>query len=149
MKTNQFLLPIFCCLLLLSLTSKAQKFTENGTNNYLKETCYLALKQQMPLGSFLMFTNMASDDSKAGGGPYDNFFAFDNFTIKANDGYIEQLWTRYYQGIAYCNNLIDYTSTGTTNIDQYRAEAFFMRAFFYFDLVKIFAFLFFIYPIIF
>jgi hypothetical protein len=89
-----------------------------------------------------MFANMASDDAKPGGGPGDDpelFVGFEHFAMQTDNNLIEQLWARRYEGISYCNILIDYTTAGSSDeIDQYRAEAYFMRAFFYFDLVRLF-----------
>jgi hypothetical protein len=115
--------------------------TENGANEYLKNVCYPALKKQMPMNSFLMFSNMASDDTNTGGGASDGKTGlndFDLFSMTTNNSYIQSIWTKYYAGITTCNTILDFTTINNSKTDQYKAEAYFMRAYFYFDLVKLF-----------
>ncbi|MEO0581291.1 MAG: RagB/SusD family nutrient uptake outer membrane protein [Bacteroidota bacterium] len=92
--------------------------------------------------------NAASDDTYAGGSDASdqpNWVAYDNFTLDPFLGPQLGLWQKYYSGIYRANlvlqkldELPDDTEIGTGFIERTRAEAKFLRAFFYFDLVRFF-----------
>jgi hypothetical protein len=70
------------------------------------------------------------------------FFNDYNSTTKgatAADGNVLGLWTSAYQVILRCNNIINTTFSSNANIDEYRGEAYAMRALSYFALVRHFA----------
>lgn len=72
-----------------------------------------------------------------------NFKEFEDLTISARSPYIEEWWQDCYAGIAKCNlalvKLPEFTgSVDESLISQYRGEVKFMRALYYFYLVRIF-----------
>jgi len=89
--------------------------------------------------------NSASDDTYAGGGSSSDMAAWqawNNFTVDAGIGPQEDLWDTRYTGV-YRTNLILSKIDGVPDLDatlaaRYKAEAKFLRAFYYFDLVRLF-----------
>lgn len=89
--------------------------------------------------------NAASDDCHAGGSDASDqpaWVAFDRFTMTPELGPQEGLWGKYYTGIARCNLILEKIAENTELSDQFRnrsiAEAKFLRAYYYFDLVRFF-----------
>lgn len=92
--------------------------------------------------------NAASDDCAAGGaapGPDQvSWTAWDKFTVNVNQGPQTDLWNRSYTGIFRANLLLqkmaENTITDFTDADKarYIAECKFLRAYYYFDLVRLF-----------
>jgi len=89
--------------------------------------------------------NAASDDCYAGGSDASdqpNWVAFDNFTLDPFLGPQSGLWRKGYTGIYRANLVIEKLETTEDLDDQFKArtsaEAKFLRAFFYFDLVRLF-----------
>jgi len=88
--------------------------------------------------------NIASDDMLAGGGgPQDlpHFQALSNFTVSAAVGPQDELWRAGYAGVARANILL--SKLPNTKMDEAKkkrfiAETKFLRAYFYFDLVRMF-----------
>jgi len=87
---------------------------------------------------------MASDDAIAGGGnPGDWIDArfIDQFTYLNTNPYLDNFWEYYYDGIARANNLLYYVPSIDMDEDykaQILAEARFLRAYFYFNLVNVY-----------
>ncbi|MEI6575330.1 MAG: RagB/SusD family nutrient uptake outer membrane protein [Bacteroidota bacterium] len=89
--------------------------------------------------------NAASDDCFAGGGSSTDrieWVAWDNYTIDAATGPQIDLWGRNYTGI-YRSNLLLTKINGVPGLSdelkaRYTAECKFLRAYFYFDLVRLF-----------
>ncbi len=103
-----------------------------------------------PLGFATGFTmkmgllNAASDDTHAGGSDASdqpNWVSYDNFTMNPNLGPQAGLWSKNFTGI-YRANLVLEKSEGTVagltpdKKARYVAEAKFLRAYYYFDLVR-------------
>jgi hypothetical protein len=91
--------------------------------------------------------NTASDDCHAGGSDASDqpaWVAWDNFTLDPNLGPQRGLWNKSYAGIYRANLILE--KMQNTNIEgltedkraRYTAEAKFLRAYFYFDLVRLF-----------
>ena len=95
--------------------------------------------------SKLGLLNAASDDCEAGGGSATdqvNWVVLDNFTINSGQGPQGDLWGRNYVGI-YRANLILTKMDNVPDLApsvkaRYAAEAKFLRAYYYFDLVRLF-----------
>ncbi len=64
---------------------------------------------------------------------------FNNYLFTVNDGNIAGFWNAAYNTILRCNNIINATLPATINVNQYRGEAFAIRALCYFNLVRYFA----------
>jgi starch-binding outer membrane protein, SusD/RagB family len=90
--------------------------------------------------------NAASDDAFAGGGSSSDvpgWQAWNNYTVAEAVGPQEDLWDRDFLGVARTNILLSKLE-GVTFLDaatkaKYTAEAKFLRAYYYFDLVRLFA----------
>ena len=87
--------------------------------------------------------NVASDDANAGGTPggqdllqYQNA---DKFTlIPSTTNGSESLWRKYYAGIYRANIVLEKAKADDDSMIEIRAEAKFLRAYYYFDLVRFF-----------
>ncbi|MFD1820596.1 Starch-binding associating with outer membrane [Pseudarcicella hirudinis] len=88
--------------------------------------------------------NAASDDHYAGGGGANDitsFQVFSNYTLTPATGPQDELWRKGFSGIFRANVILQ--KIGTVPMDEslkkrYIAEAKFLRAYFYFDLVRLF-----------
>ncbi len=84
--------------------------------------------------------NVASDDANAGGTPGgQDIMAYqgaDKFTLTPGMERIESLWRKYYAGIYRANLVIENADTSIPEMSVIVAEAKFLRAYYYFDLVR-------------
>lgn len=86
--------------------------------------------------------DIMSDDGRKGSNPDDaaaTVGPYDNFTHIATEGNISRWWSTLYQGIKRANVVIEKVpliSMGDELKNQYVGEASFLRALFYFDLVR-------------
>lgn len=97
--------------------------------------------------SFITATSIRSDDADKGSTPADggaNAIDMDNFPVTPSNGFCNTLWTGYYGFITKCNSTI-YEVNNNKNIvasdaikAQTIAEAKFLRAYAYFNLVRFF-----------
>jgi starch-binding outer membrane protein, SusD/RagB family len=90
-----------------------------------------------------VFGDVASDDATKGGlaGDQSDIQFIDEFSYSRNNGAIEKIWKRYYEGITRANYLLYYgpgISMDETLKARILGEAKFLRAYFYFNLVNIF-----------
>ncbi|TPE43469.1 RagB/SusD family nutrient uptake outer membrane protein [Pontibacter mangrovi] len=90
--------------------------------------------------------NAASDDAFAGGGgPSDmnTWQAWDNFSLTPAIGPQEEYWDRNFRGVARANTILAKIEAGVPGLaeataQRYMAEAKFLRAYYYFELVRLF-----------
>lgn len=92
---------------------------------------------------FITVTNIMSDDADKGSYPGDQPLAadIDNFTITADNTYVAGLWRGYYAGISRTNIAINGLSQAALSpslITTRTAEMRFIRAYLYFNLVRMF-----------
>jgi starch-binding outer membrane protein, SusD/RagB family len=85
--------------------------------------------------------NVASDDIASGGAAASDrpeYEVVDKFTMDPTNDGVTLLWERFYQGVARCNLFIsDYKSkTSNDSLVRFVAEAKFLRAYYYFNLVR-------------
>lgn len=92
---------------------------------------------------WLAVTTIASDNAEKGSVPGDAGYldTFDDFTLTATEGQLDGFWTGQYQGINLANQVI--TKVPPIDMDESLkarliAEAKFLRAFHYFNLVRAF-----------
>jgi starch-binding outer membrane protein, SusD/RagB family len=90
-----------------------------------------------------VFGDVASDDAVKGGQPGDqtDIQYIDDFSYARNNGFIEKIWKRYYEGISRANYLLYYgdgIDMDETLKGRVLGEAKFLRAYLYFNLVNIF-----------
>lgn len=83
--------------------------------------------------------DMLADNSYLSVQNTNRYTLFNNYTFNITDGNISGLWTAAYNTILRANNIINSPLTGTTNISQYKGEAYACRALAYFTLVRYFA----------
>jgi starch-binding outer membrane protein, SusD/RagB family len=89
-----------------------------------------------------VFGDVASDDALKGGIPGDQseIEFIEHFTYTQDNGYLENIWQRYFEGISRANDVIN--RLGPAISPEVRqsvvAEARFLRAWYYFHLVNIF-----------
>ncbi len=95
---------------------------------------------------FAMATDVASDDADKGSTLLDQApeaTGFDNFTsdLNSNNFYVDRLWNGNYSGIAAANQALDKLDKSTFDVvtkNTLIGEVKFLRAFFYFNLVRLF-----------
>ncbi len=125
--------------------------TKKDTGNYPRSTkdaselltgVYSILGRPEPLGSSFMTSELMSDDRFGGGGPDDRSCkAIDQFK-KSSDDMFNNAWKAYYFGVFRSNFLIStldeikWDSIGSRN--KIEGEVRFLRAYFYFDLARMF-----------
>ncbi|PLX25506.1 MAG: RagB/SusD family nutrient uptake outer membrane protein [Salinivirgaceae bacterium] len=92
--------------------------------------------------SYYFLANFPSDDSEVvGGGPGDRpeYHAIGEFTMLPTNSAVLQLWRRNYYGIYRANVVIENADPSASQASkQYIAEAKFLRAYYYFQLVQFF-----------
>jgi starch-binding outer membrane protein, SusD/RagB family len=91
-------------------------------------------------GKSWMITEIPADNTTSGGNDPD-FSPIDNFTLSADNIPNAEFWSEHYKLITFCNQII--TSVPKINMDKKRkaslvGEAQFLRAFSYFDLVRMY-----------
>jgi starch-binding outer membrane protein, SusD/RagB family len=92
---------------------------------------------------FITVTNIMSDDADKGSytGDQPLAAAFDNFTLTSDNTYLAGLWRGYYAGISRTNTAINGLSTArlpAAMVTRLTAEMRFLRAYLYFNLVRMF-----------
>jgi hypothetical protein len=92
---------------------------------------------------FISVTNIMSDDADKGSYPGDQPLAqdIDNFTITSDNTYVAALWRGYYAGISRTNVAIEGLSQAAlpaATITTQTAEMRFVRAYLYFNMVRMF-----------
>lgn len=105
---------------------------------------YQPVRWVYPWGmSFYVATNVAADDIVSGGAAANDrpeYEACDKFTIDQTNAGTDQLWIRFYTGIARCNKFIFDYKAKTTNdsLVRFVSEAKFLRAYYYFALIRLY-----------
>lgn len=101
----------------------------------------LSVVNATPAVSFLMISELASDDRFGGGGTNDRTFQAEDLLMTSTASEFEQFWKDRYIGIFRANNAIQtlgnctgYDSDNQKN--QLIGEAYFLRAFFYYELAS-------------
>ncbi len=92
---------------------------------------------------FVIMTDIASDDGDKGSSPadYGDALQIDNLQTPATNGVVNDVWNGHYQGIARTNQALGQLQTATfdaTTKNKLLAETRFLRAYFYFNLVRLF-----------
>ncbi len=89
-----------------------------------------------------VFGDVASDDAIKGGfaGDQSEIEFIEQFTYTRDNGFLQHIWQRYYEGISRANDVIHRLGPDVTDEVRERvtAEAKFLRAYYYFHLVNIF-----------
>lgn len=89
-----------------------------------------------------VFGDVTSDDAIKGGIPGDQseIEFIGQFTYTRDNGFLEHIWRRYFEGISRSNDVIHRLgpSVSPSLKEQVQAEALFLRAYYYFHLINIF-----------
>ncbi len=93
--------------------------------------------------SFVVATNIISDDADKGSAPADQpiIGTIDNFTHTATNNFVAALWTGHYSGIAKANQAVEALNVAAIDVNaknQFLGEVRFIRAYYYFNLVRLF-----------
>ncbi len=150
-------IKIFLTLFVLVFSSCNDFLQEDLQGTYSNATFYkteahalLAIAGVYNSASFVstdndlwVFGDVASDDATKGGlaGDQSDIQFVDEFTYSRNNGALEKFWKHYYEGITRANYLLYYGPDIAMDADlknRILAEAKFLRAYFYFNLVNIF-----------
>ncbi len=155
---NKFVKIISGLLLILVISSCKKDFLNLSdpnavsANGYFKSEndvllavngIYQSLRSSNCLGENSgLFTDERSDDT----GRNDNQsnagepFQFNDFSILPSNTYLKSHWVALYQSISRCNYVLDHIDevsfSNTSSKNQYKAEAEFLRALLYFQLVR-------------
>jgi hypothetical protein len=94
---------------------------------------------------FITVTNIMSDDADKGSYPADQPQAadIDNFTLDSRNTFVAGLWKGYYAGVSRTNVALSSINASASllsaaRVAEYSAEMRFLRAYFYFNLVRMF-----------
>ncbi|MEM7656133.1 MAG: RagB/SusD family nutrient uptake outer membrane protein [Bacteroidota bacterium] len=152
MKSSFFSLSI--CIL-LGLTSGCEGFLDRRPLDQLTSETFYRTEEEVRRGILAaytpmmdnewngkgwMITEIPSDNSQPGGLDPD-FTPIDNFTVAADNGPVGNYWAIHYRQIALANVVLDRVQEGVFTQDQLDlmlAEALFLRAVAYFDLVRVY-----------
>ncbi|MFT7029360.1 MAG: hypothetical protein ACJA2C_000746 [Marinoscillum sp.] len=96
-----------------------------------------------PRNNIWVFGDVTSDDATKGGQPGDqnNIQFLEDFNYLPSNGYLQDLWTHYYEGITRANYLLFHISDIAMDEErkqEIQGEALFMRSFYYFRLTNVF-----------
>jgi tetratricopeptide (TPR) repeat protein len=96
----------------------------------------------VPYQNFWMFGDLRADDSKQEIPSNVTAYSLDNFTIGSDNSLLKDTWGNYYRVINRANTILDKIKDADVSVvknkARYIAEAKFLRALAYFDLVRIF-----------
>ena len=103
---------------------------------------FLQLKYVAPdYGSYILMGDLPSDDAVPVGGGYSDrpeYWEWHHFQTTSENVALLSFWQRNYFGIYRANIVINELGLESATMDMYRAEAKFLRAYFYFGLVRAF-----------
>jgi len=89
-----------------------------------------------------VFGDVASDDAASGNaGDVPDIDNIDKFNINSDNGTLFPFWELYYEGVTRCNRVLEYVPDISMNEEDKNVilgEAYFLRAYFYFNLTIIF-----------
>jgi starch-binding outer membrane protein, SusD/RagB family len=167
MDTNKKYSVLLLIVFLLSLTNCSEEILEkpsppgletdvtyyqstDGIKYYLNQVYHSLGEYIMTshLRSYVSIGSITSDDAWAGGENYGDSprnHDLNEFRIQSDNREILRYWTHLYQSVRYCNIVIDYASMAIENnpgdeaiINNYKAQAYTIRAYDYFCLVRAF-----------
>lgn len=160
MKKYSFNKPVYLLLLIIAVTlGSCSKFiddkpvtsltTGNSYNTASDMENVLAGCYNIFYGSdyyqweYVMLSDVRSDNAYPGGGNEETFYDYDRFILPASNSHNNTNWGALYRGIARCNILLNKIGSVTdpalteTRRNQIIGEASFLRAFHYFQIVKL------------
>ena len=114
------------------LTENDMKVANAGMYSSLRATDLYA--RSVPVKGDLMADNTYVTTSNSG-----RYITLNNCSFNNADAYAGALWQAAYIAIKYANTIINSTIASNPNVDQYRGEAYAVRALMHFELVRNFA----------
>ena len=102
---------------------------------------FLQVKYYSGWSSYYMLANLSSDDAVPVGGGFSDrpeYWDFYEYDYTAENPALLQYWRRNYYGIYRANIVINDITLESNAVKLYKAEAKFLRAYFYFELVRSF-----------
>jgi starch-binding outer membrane protein, SusD/RagB family len=102
---------------------------------------FLQVKYYSGWSSYYMLANLSSDDGVPVGGGFSDrpeYWDFYQYDYTAENPALLQNWRRNYFGIYRANIVLNEITLQSPAMDQYKAEAKFLRAYYYFELVRSF-----------
>ena len=111
------------------LTTELNGIYTNTTFYQTEEHAFFAINATYEVTAFKninnnlwVFGDVASDDALKGGNPGDqsDMGFIDEFTVSADNGFIESIWKHYYEGITRANKVIYYGPGITMDEDLYK-----------------------------
>jgi len=155
-KLKYFVMASFVALLFTSCEDflDSENYTEKDTSNYPQTVTdakqviagiynNLNAVNADPQYSFLYISELASDDRLGGGGTNDFLMQAEDLMMNYGSSMLESFWTERYAGIFRANTAIQTLGncTGYESDDQKNqmlGEAYFLRAFYYYELASLF-----------
>ncbi|MBP5999517.1 MAG: RagB/SusD family nutrient uptake outer membrane protein [Sediminibacterium sp.] len=121
-----------------SLTPEAALATEADLQVALRGT-YAGLKSTALYGrSLMVIGDMMGDNTYQSTLNTNRYTLFNNNTYTVTDGDVAGLWNASYSVILRANNIINSTVAANANVNQYKGEAYAIRALAYYNLVRFF-----------
>ncbi len=102
---------------------------------------FLQVKYYSGWSSYYMLGNLASGDAVPVGGGYSDrpeYWDFYQYDVTSENPAVLQYWRRNYYGIYRANIVLNDITLESSAMNLYKAEAKFLRAYYYFELVKTF-----------
>lgn len=121
-----------------SLTPEAALATEADLQVALRGA-YAGLKSTALYGrSLMVIGDMMGDNTYQSTLNTNRYTLFNNYTYTVTDGDVAGLWNASYTVILRANNIINSTVAANANVNQYKGEAYAIRALAYYNLVRFF-----------
>ncbi|HEV7329884.1 MAG TPA: RagB/SusD family nutrient uptake outer membrane protein [Flavisolibacter sp.] len=89
--------------------------------------------------TFPILGDILSDNTYQSSQNTNRYTLFNNYSFNVTDGNVAGLWNAAYTVILRANNIINSELTASPGVNQYKGEAYALRALAYFDLVRYFA----------
>lgn len=119
--------------------TEGNHFKTDDDFNQAVNGCYQKLKTQM--GFFLTELAYRSDECllESMAVSTQDRYDLDHFQETSNNGILGDIWNAWYNGIYRCNDVLGHMNgKALANADKYRGELLFMRAWWYFNLYRVF-----------
>ncbi|MBI9058143.1 MAG: RagB/SusD family nutrient uptake outer membrane protein [Labilibaculum sp.] len=98
---------------------------------------YALLKKNEFMRPYHFHGEFGGDNIALSGSTTDHLFYMYNYQHTPTNGHLNSLWSGCYKGIVNANKVIDKAQTGTPRLNHVIGEMYYLRAFFYFNLVNI------------
>lgn len=155
MKMNKRNIALFLCIGFVAFSCK--DFLQVNPQNELTQEAFPKNEQDALLATNAVYStlrtwhynsggfpimDMMSDDANKGSNPNDgasNLRPYENFTFTTTQDGLDRWWASLYQGVRYANVVLENVPSIAMNEQKkqrYLAEASFLRALYYFDLVR-------------